>query len=223
MKTNDFEETALDTNMENIDAVSFRGKVLDTAKQFKTNWLELAKHLFAVKNNKYFKEWGYISFDTYCAKELAIKKQTAFKLLSSYYFLTHKEPQFLEKEILKKKDVNTLPSFEAIDILRRAKNKTKKGLSEEDYSQLKESVLEESMEPREVGKQLRSMLWAARPVDPEAERINKRVSTIKRFLGTLKALKKEVELLKVLPDNIISDTDKIIYNLESELEQMSEE
>lgn len=216
MKINEMSVTEFDT-----DISSFRDKVLETAKQFKTNWLELARHLYIVKKDKCFKEWGYIDFDKYCTKELAIKKQTAFKLLSSYYFLTQKEPQFLEEEILHKKDVKNIPSFEAIDVLRRAK--AKKDLSEGDYGHLKEAVLEKSMEPREVGKQLRSMLWAAKNVDPEAERINRRVAIIKRLLGTLKTLRKEVELLKILPDNIIRDTDKVIEKLEMELEQLKEE
>lgn len=205
---------------EDTDAASFRGQVVSVAKRFKTNWLDLAKYLFIVKKQKLFKEWGYSDFDVYCAKEIAVKKQTAFKLLSTYYFLTHEEPKFLEEEIIRKNDLKTLPSFESVDILRKAKAKAKKGLSEEGYNNLKEAVLEKSMEPREVGKQFRSMLSAAKSVNPDEERANRRIAILKRFLGTLKAIKREAAVLKILPDKILNDTDKIIILLEAELEQV---
>lgn len=213
----------LDSNIEDTDISLLRSQILDVAKKFKTNWLELAKHLYIIKKKKLFKDWGYMDFEGYCTKEIAIKKQTAFKLLSTYYFLTHEEPKFLEEEIIQKNDPKTLPPFESIDILRKAKAKTKKDLSEEDYNHLKDVVLEKSMEPKEIGKQFKSMLWAAKEVDPEEARTNKRVATIRRFVGTLKGLKKEIEILKLFPDKILKDVNNIIFSLESELEQVSGE
>jgi hypothetical protein len=212
-----------ESDVGDLDNALLRNKILDVAKRFKTNWLDLAKHLYVVKRKKLFKEWGYIDFEGYCTREIAIKKQTAFKLLSTYYFLTHEEPRFLEEEIVQKDDPRTLPPFESIDILRKAKAKTKKDLSEDDYNQLKDAVLEKSIEPKEIGKQFRSMLKAVKDVDPEEERINKRVATIRRFVGTLRGLKKEIEVLKLFPDRILKDINNVIVSLESELEQFSNE
>lgn len=211
----------LESNIEDVDISLLRNQILDVAKKFKTNWLELAKHLYIVKKKKLFKNWGYMDFERYCTKEIAIKKQTAFKLLSTYYFLTHEEPRFFEEEIVQKNDPKTLPPFESIDILRRAKAKTKKDLNEDDYNQLKDVVLEKTMEPKEVGKQFRSMLSAVKYVDPEKERLNKRVATVRRFVGTLKGLKKEIEILKLFPDKILKDMENIIFSLELEMEQFS--
>lgn len=206
--------TMIESRMEAIDPSSFRYQILDSAKRFKTNWIELAKLLYTVKKDKLYKEWGYISFDNYCSKELGIRKQTAFKLLSSYYFLTKEEPDFLNEETLKNKSPKELPNYESIDILRRAKDKD---LKETDYSQLRELVLQRALEPKEVGRQYRSMLWAVKSVDPEEERRKKRLTTIKRLISTLKNLKKEVELLNLLPDKPIQEIDKLIKILEAEI------
>lgn len=191
-----------------IETSVFRDQVLDAAKKFKANWIELAKLLFTVKRDKLFKEWGHISFDTYCAKEIGIRKQTAFKLLSSYYFLKKEEPQLIDEE-------KTLPGYESINILRRAR--ANKNIKEDDYSRLKQEVLERDTEPREIGKQYRSMLSRVKAVNPEEERNNKRVTTIKRLISTLKILRKEVEFLKLLPDKYIIEVSKIISSLEGEL------
>lgn len=198
--------------MEGLDPSSFRYQVLDASRRFKTNWVELAKYLYIIKKDKLYKEWGYIGLDNYCTKEIGIKKQTAFKLLSSYYFLTREDPEFLEEEILQKKDPKTLPGYEAINILRRAKGN--KGLTQEDYNHLKEEVLGKAIEPREVGKQYRSMLSLVKNIDPEEEKKIRRITTIKRLIGTLKTLRKEVEILKLLPDKFTKQIDSIISNLE---------
>lgn len=205
----------IESKMEGIEPSSFRWQVLDAARRFKTNWIELAKFLYTVKKDKLFKEWGYISFDTYCTKEIGIRKQTAFKLLSSYYFLTREEPQFLEEENLRKKDPKALPNYEAIDIIRRAKGK--KELNKEDYNRLKEAVFSNATEPREVGKQYRSLLAAVKSVNPEEERRKKRMITIKRLISTLKNLRKEVELLNLLPDKPVKEIDRLIKSIESEI------
>lgn len=196
--------------MEYIETAPLRDQILDAAKRFKANWIELAKLLYTVKRDKLFKEWGYISLDTYCAKEIGIRKQTAFKLLSSYYFLVREEPHVLEKE-------QNLPNYEAINILRRAKQN--KDLKDRDYDELREAVFEKTAEPKEVGRQYRSMLWALKSGNPEEERKNRGIATVKRLLTTLKNLKKEVELLKILPDKHINEVNRIISTLEQKLEQ----
>ena len=207
--------TDIELKMETIDESSFRYQALDAAKKFKINWIELAKYLYQIRTDKLFKEWGYISFDTYCTKEIGIKKQTAFKLLSSYYFLIREEPDFLQEDNLKTKGPSTLPHYEAVNILRRAK--TNKNMNTSDYNRLKESVLQRASEPREVGKQFRSMLWAVKSVDPEKERRNRSIATIKRLITTFKTLKKEAELLKLLPEKLIKEAERVVFSIETKI------
>ena len=205
----------LESKMENMNGSSFRYKILDAARKFKTNWLELSECLYTVKKDKKYKEWDYTTFEAFCTKEIGIKNHTANKLLQSYYFLHRHEPQMLTEITSQKKEPSEIPRYEAIDILRKAKKH--KEFKDTNYNKLKEDIFEKSLEPREIGKQYRSMLWAARSVDPEAEKKQRRITTIKRLLSTLKTLKKEITILKIVPDKIINDTNGIITALEQEL------
>lgn len=203
--------------LESTSSAELRKQAQDSAKNFKSNWLELAGFLYAIKKDKLFKEWNYLEFDTYCTKEIGIRKQTAFKLLNSYHFLSKEEPQYLEKENLDQKNPSEIPHYKAVDILRRAK--FNKGLPANDYSRLRENVLERVTEPREVGKQFRSMISAARSIDPEEERKNRKLVTIKRLISSFKTLRKEASLLKILPENMLKEADQVIISLESRMKE----
>lgn len=213
--------SSVEGKVDYVDTASFREQVQDVAKRFKTNWIELAKHLYTVKKDKLFKGWGYVDFDEYCAKEISIKKQTAFKLLNSYHFLTREEPQFLVAENLQKKKPDRLPDYEAVNILRKAK--ANKELKETDYKQLREDVFERASEPRELGKQFRSMIWAAKDIDPEQERADRRMVSIKRLLSTFRTLKKEAEILKLLPGEIIKEAENVVASIEAVIGKGREE
>src|SRR3954453_16004646 len=96
-----------------IDAVpagSFRGQVLESARRFKASWVDLARHLVRVKGEGLFEEWGYGTFEAYCARELRIKKAPAKKLVMSYGFLERREPRALEDASAAQRT----PSFEVI-------------------------------------------------------------------------------------------------------------
>lgn len=209
----------IEAGVENVNGVSFRNQVLAAARRFKSNWVELAQYLYKIKKDRLFKEWGYSTLEGYYTKEIGIKKQTAFKLLSSYYFLTREEPHFLERNNLESGNPRTLPHYEAVNVLRRAK--ANKELKENDYKRLREDVFEKASEPREVGKQFRSMLWAAKSIDPEKERVQRRLVSIKRLLSTFKSLAKEAELLKLLPGKIIKEAEKVVSSIETEISRES--
>ena len=85
--------------MLNLEPGSFRYKVLDAARGFKSSWMELGQYLFTVYRDKLFKEWWYLTFEAYTAKEIGIKQPTAMKLLRSYSFLEKEEPVFLKKSL----------------------------------------------------------------------------------------------------------------------------
>ncbi len=130
----------IEQKMENMDTGSLRYHCLQSAKSFKTSWVDLGRALYSVYKDKLFREWGYGTFDIYTAKEIGIKRQTAVKLLKSYYFLEKEEPVYLEKGLSESENVAKVPSYEAVDLLRRAK--AKKGLDKEDYTALKKEIFE---------------------------------------------------------------------------------
>jgi len=205
----------IEEKMSSLEEGSLRYHVLESAKNFKSSWIELGRSLYSVFKDKLYKEWGYGSFDAYSAKEIGIKKITAMKLLRSYYFLEKEEPAYLKKDYVQGVKASNLPSYEAIDLLRRAK--TKKSIDENEYTELKNDILEEGRDVGEVKKALTSLIRSREEVDPQEAFDKKRQAAIRRFLGNLKGLKKEVELGKILPLELLKDIQDLIQKIEREI------
>ena len=53
--------------------------------------------------------------------------------------------------------------------------------------------------------------------EPEEARRKKKVQTIRRFLSTLKTLKRDIEISKLVPASIVKETAALIYKIEQEL------
>src|SRR4030042_972155 len=118
LKTRSLQE--IEQRMQGVDQSSLRYKVLESVKNFKTSWIELGQALYSVWKDKLYKEWGYSTFEAYTAKEIGIKKTTAMKLLRSYYFLEKEEPAYLEKDYAEAGKVASIPSYDAVNVLRLA-------------------------------------------------------------------------------------------------------
>ncbi|MFH0840129.1 MAG: hypothetical protein V1883_03840, partial [Candidatus Omnitrophota bacterium] len=74
----------IEQKMQDMDENSLRYQILEKVKNFKISWISLGQALYSVWKDKLYKEWGYMTFEAYTAKEIGIKKQTAMKLLRSY-------------------------------------------------------------------------------------------------------------------------------------------
>jgi hypothetical protein len=205
----------IERKMKGLDENSLRYHILASAKSFKTSWVELGRALYSVWKDKMYKDWGYGTMDAYTGKEIGIRKQTAMKLLKSYYFLEKEEPHYLRDDYVHSADAANVPSYESIDLLRLAKSK--KGLDSEDYANLKREVFENGKDHREVRKDLVSMMRQRQELEPEEALRNKKLSTVRRFLGALRALKQECELSKLLPAPLIKEAAGLIRKLEDEL------
>ena len=205
----------IEEKMGEIDEESLRYQTLQSARRFKTSWIELGQYLQTVWRDKHYKNWGYTSFESYCNKEIAIKQSTALKLLRSYYFLEREEPSFLKTKLADSDNVVKLPSCDSVDILRLAKDK--KGLNEKDYKTLRYRVMDEAEEPKEVRSELRSILESYPEAHSEDEKKRKQQATVKRFLGTLKNLRKEIEGSGLLSKKLTMEIDQLIVKIETEL------
>ena len=205
----------LEQKMREADPDSFRGHVLKSAKDFKTSWIELGRALYTVWKDKLYKEWGYSTIDTYAAKEIGIRKQTAMKLLRSYSFLEKEEPAYLKNEYVESQDTALVPGYESIDVLRQAKNK--KDLDAQDYAGLKKAIFEKGKDAHEVKKDLTSLIRERRELDPQEARQEKKLSLLKRFLGSLKAITRELETAKLGPASLAREADNLIKKIEAEI------
>lgn len=206
---------SIEQKIESADEGSFRQHVLQTAKDFKTSWIELGRSLYAVWKDKLYKEWGYSTLEAYTAKEIGIKKTTALKLLRSYYFLEKEEPDYLRSEVIASTDSAQVPNYESVDLLRLAKNK--KDLDSSDYARLKKDIFEKGKDASEVKKDLTALIRQRRELDPDEARKERGLSVLKRFLGTLKALKREIEVSKLASVSVIKEAQDLIARIESEI------
>lgn len=184
---------------------NIRESAQKAAKDFKASWVDLGRVLYTVYKDKLYKEWGFTDFDAYTSKEIHIRRQTATKLLKSYYFLENKEPKYIE----------SAPSVESVDLLRRAS--MRKDLDKEDYVDLKKKLFESGKDASEVKKGLTTLIRERQELEPKEAWEQKRIKVIKRLLGTLKSLRTELKTTKVLPSDVLKETEKLINRLESEV------
>jgi hypothetical protein len=205
----------IEEKLASLQEGSLRRHVLESARNFKSSWVELGRSLYSVFKNKSYKEWGFSTFDAYTQKEIGIKKPTAMKLLRSYYFLEKEEPSYLKKDYSESLEAAKLPGYEAVDLLRKAKEK--KALDEEDYSRIKQDIFSGGKDARDVRKDLSALIRQREELEPEEAYAKKRASTLRRFVGSLKALKREAEISKLLPAQLIREAQELIRKIEDEI------
>lgn len=160
---------AIQSRMEGLNPSSYRYRALDAAKHFKSSWIELGQLLFSIHRDKLFRDWGYLTFDAYCAKEVGIRRATAVKLLKSYGFLEREEPSFLKPESLEERKPDQIPSLESVNVLRLASEN--EDYPEDDYETLREAVLEKAQPEEELRKKVRYVLKTGeKKVSPDEAR-----------------------------------------------------
>ena len=201
-------------DMTTVQEGSMRDLAIKSSKNFKKSWIDLGRVLYSIWRDKTYKEWGYQNFDTYVTKEVGIRKATSLKLLKSYYFLEKEEPLYVEKEYADNADAKEIPSYEAVDVLRQAKEKN---INHEDYQSLKEKVFLKGKDSKEVRKDLTLFMREREELDPEEAWQKRKQTNIKRFVGTLKSLKREMEDSKILPAQIAKEVNSLIAKLEDQL------
>lgn len=207
----------IEHKMEGLDENSVRYRVLQSVKNFKTSWMDLGQALYAVCKDKLYRDWGYLTFEAYTSKEIGIRKDTAVKLLKSYYFLEKEEPEYLQKDFNETSQAAAVPSYETINALRLAKNK--KEIGEEDYAALKKNVFEKGRDVRDIKRDITALIRQREELDPQEAREKRKVATVRRIISTLRTLKNEVQAARLLPANTVKEIDSLIDRLEAEVGQ----
>lgn len=194
-------EQHIEEIMQQLDPASERYRVLNSARRFKSSWVELGEELLKVSQEHLYRNWGYESFEDYCSREVRIKKPTALKLTRAYNYLAKEEPQLLSRQA----ELNPLPDYRTVDLLRQARQEEQ--LSVEQYDALRKTALEQSRSHPTVLKQFKEM--TAGDEDPQAERMRhckSALSAVRRLLNSLENLdtlaeayqKPLLELLEIL-------------------------
>lgn len=167
--------------MQQLSPESERYRVLATAKQFKSSWVELGEWLAKISNSKQFSEWGFTSFEDYCTKEIRIRRQTAEKLLLAFRFLERKEPGLLER-----KEGRPLPDYRSVDLLRKADEEEHFSMAE--YSELRQSIVEEERSHPSVAKQFREITHTHQPDRKTSHQYRSALMAAKRLSTSLQEL-----------------------------------
>ncbi|UFS71219.1 hypothetical protein LPW11_03270 [Geomonas sp. RF6] len=202
-------ERHIDHIMAQLQPGSDRYDVLDKAKRFKSSWVELGEKLLEVSAGGRFREWGYSSFEEYCVQEIRIKRGTAEKLTMAYRFMEKEEPHALRTE----QPLKPLPDYRSVDLLRQAKEE--KGFSDEEYGELRKSVLEEERSHPTVLKKFKEVSALRDEPDPRAP--------VKAGLSAAKRLEAALRALPAAPAGFLDQLGELIGTLEDELEALQQE
>src|SRR5689334_13395833 len=112
------QQTNVDRALEALEAQHAddpeRATMLRLTRRFKASWLELGEALTDARRTKSWERWGYDSFEAYAKNELKLRSDTVEKLTGGFMFLHKRAP-----EVLKRDPLEALPTFQAIDYLRR--------------------------------------------------------------------------------------------------------
>ncbi len=191
-----------------------RDQLKDHSKNFKTSWINLGQALFTVWDDKLYQVWGFEKFESYTEEELGLTKSLALKLLKTYSFLEQHEPDFLKLEILKEKDAQGIPHYDAVDVLRKAKNS--KELQREDYQKLREDIFMKGKDAKTVRKDLTHMMKEREQLDPEEERDKRKTSSVNRLMTAIKTFQKDMETLKLISPELVKEASVLLKKLEEE-------
>ncbi len=216
---------SIEDRLTGLEEGSIRHGALKAARDFKMSWIRLGQMLHQVYRQKAFKEWGYLTFEGYVTKEIGVRQQTASKLIKSYLFLEREEPLYVRAETIsdeanklegeKELPSSKIPTYEAVDALRRAKGK----ISDEEYHDLRKEAFENGREGKEIRQKAQLIMREKEPLDPEKVRATRRQLVLGRLLKTLKSFGNEAEHAKLLPKALINQLSDLAEKIEEELER----
>lgn len=195
-----------------------RRKTLEAARRHKASWIELGQYLYTIYKAKHFRSWGFLSFETYCVKELSIKQTTASKLLKSYSFLEKEEPHLIHSHETTDVDENPgkFPDYESVNLLRLARQN--RNLTPEDYAEIRQAVFEKGKDLKEIKAQFRRLLSEREEKDPAEEQRMRRSRLIRRLVTLLSNTQKELQSEGLLPGYLLKQINDLIRKLEDQLQ-----
>lgn len=192
-----------------------RDKTLQTAKSYKASWIELGRYLQTIYKDKMYKGWGFLAFETYCKKELGMKEAMAAKIIKSFSFLETEEPKLTKPEFFQKEETRPVPDLDALNTLRLAK--TNKNIPQDDYADIRESVLEKGAGPQEIREKVKKIIESTQDTESLDFKKTKRNAVLRRALSSLIAVQRECAQSKMIPDYLIKQISDLTVKLEDQL------
>ena len=186
-----------------------RVELLRRARRFKSSWIELAEALTQAQRDGSYKRWGYESLDDYARGELHLRPETVQKLVGSFSFLKKRAPDVLSRD-----GVNAhIPSYQAIDYLRRAESEER--APAEAVDEIRKKVLEDGAGMKAVAKQFNDVVF---PIDAATKRARD-VAGLKNVATRLKELLGET---RAVPRRLADEVGETLERLLTELAEKEE-
>ncbi len=184
-----------------------RASMLRLTRRFKSSWLELGQALAELKRLKSWERWGYDSFDTYAKTELKLRADTVEKLTGSYMFLHKRAPEVLQRDPLE-----AIPSYQAVDYLRRVEEKAAEDSSipKETLVDVRKQILDEGVPVTKVARLYNDTLF------PVSEN-DKRESNRKALKATATKLRDLLADSSAVPSRLASTVGELLDELLAEL------
>jgi len=183
----------------NVTPGTLRQQVLQASKRFKATWAEMGKLLIRVRDEGAWEGWGFDSFETYCSKELHVRKATVDKLTRSFSFLARHEP----KEVAAEDFQERVPAFEVVEVLAEAEQRGQ--LSEAEYTSVRDSIWDSARPAAELKRELVERF--PRPPPPED-------LTLRRFAAAARKLAGELQASGVVPGGVVQRAAELAEELE---------
>ena len=129
-----------------------RAELVARARRFKASWVELAEALTEARRGGRWKGWGFETFEEYAKTELHLRQETVDKLTGSFAFLQKRAPDVLGRDT-----TAPIPSYQAIDFLRRAESR--EDASPDVVQEIRKRVMEEGAPLRSVSREFRDVVF----------------------------------------------------------------
>lgn len=197
----------IDSHLANLPPDSLRYQVLAATKQFRGSWVELGRLLNDMVYGGDYHEAGYDDFETYCARELGLKKPTVQKLLASYNYMKKYEHKRLEDA--EEGGASDAPDYETVALLDRVRRKDDQPM--ERIDELHQRAFANGGENEAVKAELRGML---RP-SPPASASDPDIAEKAKVLGAARKLRKEMAKTDFVPDGLRERLEQPLTELEA--------
>jgi hypothetical protein len=195
-------ESSLEAKAREVAPGSLRHTCLLAARRFKSTWAELGKLLVKVRNGSEYEQWGFESFEAYCAKELHIRKATADKLTRSYSFLEKHEPRAVGREDF----VERAPAFEVIEVLADAEQRGQ--LSSEEYRSIRDTIWSPEKPTSELRREFQERFPRPAP-PPPADDVQ-----LRRLAASARRLHQELSACRKVPKAVAERASALAEDVE---------
>lgn len=175
-----------------------RLRAVETARQFKRSWLEMARVILEVRNRRSYESWGFRDVYAYCYEELRIKRPTVEKLILSYSTISEHAPKVLNYDGI----AQQIPSVDSVDYLAKALREREDEdddsplPSEDVIAELKQAIFEEGAPVQSLRKRFDPIINPKSEADLEREAIKKALGALRRLEATLLDVTLEMELFE---------------------------